>query len=419
MIDASPRLLKRLLPGEIRWPVSEAESVDVGPIVQRVRLSGDLALRAIASELGDAPLCEVTREEIVAAYRAVTPSLRQALEAAAARIERFAQAQRAALSDVTYEVGGMRVGHRAVALESAGIYVPSGRHPLPSSLLMGVIPARVAGVERVIVCTARAVPEILAAAYVAGVDRLFQVGGAQAIAAMAFGTESVPRVDLIAGAGNAYVTAAKRMVFGTCGIDALAGPSEVVVIASSDARPAWVAADLLAQAEHDPSARAMLLTDDAALAAAVERALEEQLRALATAATARAALERSGCCAVLPLGEAIAAANALAPEHLELHGERAESLAVQARAYGSLFIGSRSAEVFGDYGIGPNHVLPTSGSARYTGGLSVFTFLNARTFAEAIGPLDPAIIAQTKELAACEGLEGHWRAALWRTPDQV
>ncbi|HEV3090753.1 MAG TPA: histidinol dehydrogenase [Candidatus Cybelea sp.] len=414
MIDASARLLKRLAPGEIAWPASESESVDVGPIVQRVRLSGDFALRAIASELGDAPFREVTREEIAAAYRAVTPSLRQALEAAAARIERFAQAQRAALSDVSYEVGGMRVGHRAVAIESAGIYVPSGRHPLPSSLLMGVIPARVAGVERVIACTARAVPEILAAAYVAGVDRLFQLGGAQAIAALAFGTESVPKVDLIAGAGNAYVTAAKRMVFGACGIDALAGPSEVVVIAASDARAEWVAADLLAQAEHDPGARAMLLTDDAALADAVERALEEQLRALRTAATARAALERSGCCAVLPLRDAIAAANVLAPEHLELHGERAESLAVQATAYGSLFVGSRSAEAFGDYGIGPNHVLPTSGSARYTGGLSVFTFLNARTFVEAIGPIDPTIAAETAELAACEGLDAHRRAVCVR-----
>jgi phosphoribosyl-ATP pyrophosphohydrolase/phosphoribosyl-AMP cyclohydrolase/histidinol dehydrogenase len=210
------------------------------------------------------------------------------------------------------------------------------------------------------------------------------------------------------------VRAAKRLVFGTCGIDSLAGPSEIVIIASSDATPGWIAADLLAQAEHDVEARALFMTDDPALAEAVDLALVEQLDCLNTAVTARAALEHQGCCVILALHDAIAAVNALAPEHLELHGQRAEAIAHEATAYGALFIGSRSAEVFGDYGIGPNHALPTSSSARFASGLSVFTFLTLRTFVQAIGPLDPGVVADTAELATCEGLHGHRKAALCR-----
>lgn len=387
---------------------------DVSAIMECVRERGDEGVAAIAARLGDPPPREVARAEIEAAYDSTALPLRCAIEAAAERIERFARAQRAAIGDIEYELAGFRVGHRAIPVARAGAYVPGGRHPLPSSLLMSVIPARVAGVEHVTVCTPRAAPQTLAAAHVAGADRVFEIGGAQAIAALAYGTRSVPRVDLVVGPGNAYVTAAKRFVFGACGIDMLAGPSELVVIASQDADPQWIAADLLAQAEHDVAARVLFMTDGVLLADAVDAALAAQLDSLETAPVARAALERQACCAILALPEAIAAANALAPEHLALHGERAEALAGAATAYGSLFVGSRSAEVFGDYGIGPNHVLPTSSTARFAGGLSVLTFLNVRTYVRAIGAADFAVVAETAELAATEGLVAHRRAALHR-----
>jgi histidinol dehydrogenase len=281
---------------------------------------------------------------------------------------------------------------------------------------MGVVTARAAGVDEVIVCTPRALPDILTAARIAGADRVFQLGGAQAIAALAFGTESIPRVDCVAGPGNAYVAQAKRLVFGSCGVDTVAGPSEVAVIASADARPDWIAADLLAQAEHDTSSRVLLLTDDAGLADAVDAELGAQIRSLETADTARTSLLRHGYACVVPLHEAIALTNRLAPEHLELHGSRAEELAPAATAYGALFIGGQSAEVFADYGIGPNHVLPTSSCARFAGGLSVFTFLSVRAFTRAIGPLDTAIADDAIELARCEGLHAHLLAASRRQP---
>lgn len=414
---AFPRLLRRIASDAITWPPGDSVLPDVGRIVERVRTQGDRAVAAIATELGDPPPREVPRDEIGAAYDATPESLRVAVAAAAERIERFARAQRDALRDIAYEVAGFQVGHRVTPVARVGAYVPGGRHPLPSSLLMTVIPARVAGVAHITVCTASAARETLAAAHVAGVDRLFEIGGAQAIAALAFGTESVPRVDLIAGPGNAYVTAAKRLLFGTCGIDMLAGPSEICVIASGDADPAWIAADLLAQAEHDVFARVLLMTDDSDLADRVDIALAHQLDALETSATVRQALEGQGRCAILPITAAVAAANTLAPEHLELHGERAEALACAATAYGSLFIGARSAEVFGDYGIGPNHVLPTNSTARFTSGVSVFTFLRARTFAHAVGPLDRSLIMQTALLAKSEGLAAHRQAAIVRLED--
>jgi histidinol dehydrogenase len=409
------RLLHRLATDDIAWRTGDGVFPEVSRIVERVRNLGDRGLAMIAAELGDPPPREVPRDEIRAAYETLPEPVRAAIEAAAKRIERFARAQRKALSDVAYEVAGFRVGHRVMPVARVGTYVPGGRHPLPSSLLMTATPARVAGVAHITVCTPNAGRETLAAAHLVGVDRIFELGGAQAIAALAFGTESVPRVDLIAGPGGAHVTAAKRFLFGTCGIDILAGPSEVCVIASGDADPSWIAADLLAQAEHDVLARVLLMTDDAVLADRVDMELSRQLDDLVTAATARVALERQGCCAVLPLTEAIAAANVLAPEHLLLHGARAEALADLARAYGSLFIGARSAEVFGDYGVGPNHVLPTSSTARFTAGVSVFTFLRACTFIQAVGPIDPSLIASTALLADREGLVAHRQAALTRS----
>ena len=299
-------------------------------------------------------------------------------------------------------------------MSRAGIYVPGGRYPLPSSLLMCAIPARVAGVERTVVCTPRADATVVAAARLAGVDELFEVGGAQAIAALAYGTQTIDPVDLIVGPGNAYVASAKRAVYGACAIDAIAGPSELLIVACDDADAAWVAADLVAQAEHDPLARATLLTDSADFATRVEEAIEDALATLPTAAVARAAFENLGRFAIVPMSDAAAWVNRIAAEHVHLQGARAESLAADVTVYGALFVGARAAEVFGDYGLGPNHVLPTGGSARFASGLSVFTFLNVRTIARVRGRLDPNVIAQSARIASAEGLEGHRRAALLR-----
>ena len=400
---------------EVLTRMLAAGSVDVLPIIAAVRERGDAALAEYALAFGDPPPRQVSRDEIEAAYRESSGDLRDALAGAASRIERFASAQRDALADVTIREGDLELGHRVVPLERVGIYVPAGRHPLPSSLLMGAIPARVAGVRERIVCTPRAGREVLAAAYVAGVDAVFEVGGAQAIAALAYGTQSIARVDLIVGPGNAYVTAAKRAVFGACGIDALAGPSEIAIVASGDAKADFVAADLLAQAEHDPDARALLITDDRAFAHAVGERVEKRLLGLETAQTARASLERSGGIVILALEEAPAFCNRLAPEHLSLQGARAEALASRCYAYGTLFIGEGAAEVFGDYGSGPNHVLPTGGTARFSSGLSVMNFMTLRTYQRSLGNADRRIANDAAILAQAEGLAAHRDAALART----
>jgi histidinol dehydrogenase len=407
--------LRRLAPAEAMRSSSEHAVVpDVDAILEDVRLRGDAAMRDYARSFGDPPPRRIASDEMEAACARIDPALRDALVAAAKRIERFARAQRSALHDVEVDLGSARVGHRAIPLRRVGIYVPSGTYPLPSTLLMCAVPARVAGVGSIVACTPRPNDAILAAAHVAGVDEMHAVGGAQAIAALAFGTRSIARVDTIAGPGNAYVAAAKRAVFGICGIDAIAGPSEVLIIASRDADPERIVADLIAQAEHDVSARAMLITEDEALAKVVDSELERGLEQTATRAAARAALDANGWCCVASLEEAVEIANAVAPEHLELHGAAAESLAQRLHAYGTLFVGSAAAEVFGDYGSGPNHVLPTAGTARFSAGLSVFSFLAIRTYERGQRAPDPEFVAQTATLAGAEGLDGHRRAALVR-----
>ena len=406
--------LQRVAADSLSLPGFEYFDGAVQQIVEQVRIGGDNALAAIAGRLGDPPPRRVSEDEIALAYAGTPSNVREALHAAAKRIETFAQAQRDALKNVKVNVGNLEVGHRIVAIERVGLYVPGGRHPLPSSLLMCVIPARVAGVKTMAVCTPNMTPPTLAAAHIAGVTELYELGGAHAIAALAYGTESIRRVDLIAGPGNAYVTAAKRLVLGVCGIDALAGPSEIVVIASDDADARLVALDLLAQAEHDPRASAILLTDDCGFAHAVDGHLTRELESLATAQVAQASIERNGRCAVLPLEDAATTCNRLAPEHVALHGFRAGRLVEALETYGSLFVGDHAAEVFGDYGDGPNHVLPTSGSARFASGLSVYTFLATRTYHRAHGALPREVIEQTATLAFVEGLHAHRHAALAR-----
>ena len=376
---------------------------NVDGIIAAIRQDGDSALARYAARFGDDAPRRITPEEIDAAVARTPENVLAALRAAAERIGAFARAQRAALLDVELDVGWATIGHRVVPFERAGIYVPAGRFPLPSTLLMCAIPARVAGVERAFVCTPKANDVILAAAHIAEVHEIVLAGGAQAIAAMAYGTQTVPRADIVVGPGNAYVAAAKRAIFGDCAIDTIAGPSELLVIASGDADARLVAADLRAQAEHDDRARPMLLTDDARFASEVTAELSHQ-----------GGMRQTQWLQIVTLAEAVEVANRLAPEHLALHGSRAERLASQLRSYGTLFIGEHAAEVFGDYGSGPNHVLPTGGSARFSSGLSVYAFLAIRTFERAKCAPDPLLIEQTATLAGAEGLDAHRDAALAR-----
>ncbi len=410
-MNATTSLLARVDARTMLARADEHALPDVDEIVARVRREGDPALAYYAQRFGDPAPRRVPHDEIERAYASLDAELRSALASAAARIDTFARAQREAFSNLTTTMHGVELGHRLVPMARVGLYVPAGRHPLPSSLLMTAIPARVAGVAQRVVCTPRVSDAILAAARIAGIDELYEIGGAHAIAALAYGTERIARVDLIAGPGNAYVTAAKRAVYGTCGIDALAGASEIVVVASEGADPRIVAADLLAQAEHDPHARAILVTTSAAIADAVDDELRAQLDTLTTAATAREALANGGAAVVAPLAEIPALCDACAPEHLALQGRDAEALAERVRVYGTLFVGASVGEVFGDYGSGPNHVLPTHGSARFSSGLSVYTFLTVRTYERARGAIDRRIARDASTIARAEGLAAHERAA--------
>lgn len=302
------------------------------------------------------------------------------LQRVAGRIRTFAQAQRDAITDVTVSVPGGTAGHTVSACATAGCYAPGGRYPLPSSVLMTAITARVAGVRNVWVASPRPAPITIAAAYVADADHMLAIGGAQAIAALAYGVGKVDRCDVIVGPGNRWVTAAKSIVSGYCAIDMLAGPSECLVLADDTADAAFIAADLLAQAEHDTDALPVLVTTSEALVTKVEAELTTQLAALSTRDTAAVSIAKGFAVVCPDLDAAIAVTDIIAPEHLEVQVADADAVWKRVDNYGGMFIGSNTAEVFGDYGVGPNHVLPTSGTARYTGGLSVFTFLRVRTW---------------------------------------
>jgi phosphoribosyl-ATP pyrophosphohydrolase/phosphoribosyl-AMP cyclohydrolase/histidinol dehydrogenase len=382
-----------------------------GEIVTDVRANGtDALLRCAARFDGWSPgrPWRFERPALEAALAAIDGQARAVLERAAQRIRTFATAQRSALTSLKVSVPGGAVGHDVVAMERAGCYAPAGRFPLPSSLLMTAVTARAAGVREVVVASPNPGPLMLAAAAIADVDVVLGVGGAQAIAALAYGV-GVGACDIVVGPGNRWVTAAKKCVAGDVAIDMLAGPSELVVVADADADAGTVAADLLAQAEHDADAFTALVVTDARVIDATERELRRQLESLPTRDVAIAAL-RNGmavCCA--DLRQVAEVCNILAPEHLQLSIRDPESLAARIRNAGALFLGERSAEVFGDYGVGGNHVLPTGRGARFSGGLSVLTFQRVRTWLR----LDDAtnVVQDVAALARLEGLEAHARAA--------
>lgn len=405
-------------------PLTPETLAAVATIINRVRDGREEGLLAIATQLGDLrPSASAlpglrTPADFSAALANLAPEARTALQAAADRIRTFAQTQRASLHDIDLPVPGGSVGHRITPVERAACYIPAGQYPLVSTALMTILTAKAAGVREVYALCPRPSEAILASCSIAGADALLPIGGAQAIASAAYGV-AIPRCDVIVGPGNRYVTAAKKLLTGTIGIDMLAGPSEVLIIADLATDPKLIAADMLAQLEHDGDASAILIRvgdTSGTLLAKVEAELEQQLATLPTAATARKALASSFSVAVSNTEEAIALANAVAPEHLQVLTADAEAIAPRLRSYGGLFIGPGAGEVFGDYGIGPNHTLPTSGSARFAAGLSVLHFLRFQTYyrAETVTAGNEAkldVIRQTALLARLEGLEGHARAA--------
>jgi histidinol dehydrogenase len=412
----------------------EAAAASVREVIAGVRRDGGKAVREFAARFDrSAPENpEVPPEAAGAAYRTLKdtePELLESLEFAARNIREFAGRQRAQFVDFEFEIApGLFTGQRVIPVERAGIYAPGGRFPLVSSVLMGVIPALAAGVEEVILVSppgADGLPDrrILAAAYLAGARRIFAAGGAQAVAALALGAGVIPRVDVIAGPGNKYVAAAKRLLFGEAGIDFVAGPTDVLIIADGrdpelrDAPPEdLIAADLLAQAEHDPDARARALVPGGDMACRIAAAVEKRLAALPEPAAARSSLDAGGLIVIYKsVEEAVRIANAIAPEHLELQVETPDSWIPLLRNYGSLFMGSRAAEVLGDYSAGINHTLPTSGSARFSAGLSVRHFLKTPTSLRCVpGPGFDAARLAAERIARAEGLAGHAAAAAAR-----
>ncbi len=394
---------------------------DVEAIIERVRSEGDAALRAYAAELDGVEIeaIDVT-DRVEAAADQADPAVTEAIADAAENIRAFHERQLP--DDWREEHGGRTVGQRFRPVASAGVYVPGGTAAYPSSALMGVIPAVVAGVEHVAVATPPAEslhPATAAAVREAGADRVYQVGGAQAVAALAYGTETVDPVDLIVGPGNRWVTAAKAAVRGDVGIDFLAGPSEVCVLADGDADPELVAAELVAQAEHDPDAAVVAVTDDAGLAERIAEAAGEQAAGQPREETIRAALanDASGVLVADSMADAAAFAEAYAPEHLVVLADEDEALLEAVPSAGSAFLGPTTPVAAGDYASGPNHVLPTGGGARATGGLGVDTFLRATT----VQRLDREALAELREtvttLARAEGLEAHARSVERRFED--
>ncbi|MDB4954873.1 MAG: histidinol dehydrogenase [Myxococcales bacterium] len=393
-----------------------ADGVDsaVAAILTDVRLRGDVAVAEYTRRFDRRePPYEITRASWDELASQVTPRVRDALELAAARIRTFHERQVEHDLDITLD--GVRLELRVTPLARTGLYVPGGTARYPSSVLMTAIPAKVAGVPEVVMVTPGASPEAMLAARLARVDRVFELGGAQAIGALAFGTASVPRVDKIVGPGNSWVASAKRQVYGEVDIDSIAGPSEVLIIADDSAPPAWLAADLLAQAEHDREARALLVTMSSTLADAVDAELVKQLADLPRRDLAEHSITHHGAAVIVgSIDEAIAFANLYAPEHLELDVDDARAVAARCTTAGAIFIGKWSSEAAGDYVAGANHVLPTGGAARYASPLGVHDFRKRTSIVEYS---EAAAIAHADDIAVladCEGLHAHGRSALKR-----
>lgn len=392
-------------------------SSDVAAIVARVKADGDAALADYTAKFDrfdlDASGWSISKDECAAAYDALAPELRDALNFAAERIRAYHAAQLPENRDYRDD-SGARLGARWNAVDAAGVYVPGGRAAYPSSVLMNILPAKVAGVGRIVMMTptpgGETNPVVMAAAHIGGVDEIWRVGGAQAVAALAYGTDRIAPVDVVTGPGNAWVAEAKRQLYGLVGIDMVAGPSEIVVVADAQNDPRRIAADLLSQAEHDPTSQSILFTDDAAFADAVAEAVDAIIPTLSTAATMRESWDANGAIVIVSgLADAIPLCDRLAPEHLELavDADEADALFAKVRHAGSVFLGRHTPEAIGDYVAGPNHVLPTGRRARFSSGLSVTDFMKRTSFLAldeaSLAAIGPAAVA----LAGAEGLPAH------------
>ena len=389
---------------------------EIQEIISGVKERGDDALREFTLQFDGVKIDQfkIDKEEIENAYSFVSKDLILNINKSANSLRKFSGKQLEAFRNFEYEIEpGALVGQKVIPIKRVGVYVPGGRYPLISSLIMGVIPAKIAGVEEVVVCSPPSHrgsihPAILVTADICGVDEINKVGGAQAIAAMAYGTQSIECVDKIVGPGNVYVNAAKKFVYGRVGIDFIAGPTEVLIIADKDANPAFIAADLIAQAEHDVNAKPILVTDSDELSSAVLVELEKQLGNLKNTCVAEKSLKQNGTLIIVNnMDEAIEFANRKAPEHIQLYVENPEFFLPRLKNYGSLFIGEYSPEVLGDYCSGLNHILPTNSASRYRGGLGVKDFLKIQTTLKVnkegflrIGPV-------ARSMAEAEGLAGH------------
>ena len=415
---------EKLIPVRSQFEYEEVNQT-VRTILENVRTRKDEAIKEynLRFDHADTPNLEVSKEEIQAAYERIPSELREVLVKAERNIRRFHEKQIANVFVIEEEDGSL-IGQRVMPIEKVGLYVPGGTASYPSTVLMNAVPAKIAGVKELVLVSppgknGEIADPILAAAYVAGVDRVFRVGGAQAVAALCYGTESIPKVYKIVGPGNIYVAMAKKMVFGQVAIDMIAGPSEVMVVADETANPAWVAADLLSQAEHDKLAMAILVTDSEALAEAVKEELEKQTPLLPRCEIAEAALRNYGRILVTEsLDQAFEVANEIAPEHLELAVENPLDLVSKVRNAGSVFLGHFTTEPLGDYLAGPNHTLPTSGTAKFASPLSVDDFRKKTQICYFTKEKELSVARDVALFARSEGLEAHARAALVRLSEE-
>lgn len=397
----------------------------VTEIIQDVRRRGDEALLEYTKKFDKAELTnlQVTEEEFQEALSSFDPRLKQVLQRAATNISKFHSRQKRN-SFILNEDDGIVMGQKVIPIDRAGIYVPGGTAAYPSTVLMDALPAKIAGVKEVVMVTppnaqGKVNPAILAAARIAGVDKIFKVGGAQAIAALAYGTESIPKVDKIVGPGNAFVAEAKRQVYGQVSIDMIAGPSEILIVSDGKTDPRHVAADLLSQAEHDKLASAVLVTDSMELARAVQAELEIQIPKLERAEIARASIDNNGKIIIADnLNKAIEIANEIAPEHLELCVDQPFDYLSKVRHAGSVFLGRNCPEALGDYLAGPNHTLPTSGTARFSSPLSVDDFVKKMQYTYFTRDALANVAEDVAYFARAEGLTGHARSALIRTREE-
>lgn len=385
----------------------------VEEIAKDVRANGDTAITKYTQQFDceDLEAFLIPQDEIKNAYSQVDAETIKAIKKSIQNVKKFSEKQLKCLNPLKTKIDANELGHKIIPLDSVGCYIPGGNYPLLSSAIMTIVPAKVAGVKQIIACSPKIRPETIVACDLAGTDKIFKIGGVQAIAGMAFGTQTIPKVNKIVGPGNKYVTAAKKYVYGEVGIDFLAGPSEVMIIADKTANAEFVATDMLAQCEHDTDARAFLVTTSENFAQKVKEFAQKQLEMLETKEIASQSFEKSFAVVVKSLNEAIELANQKAPEHLEICYKNAKKDIDKYKNYGSLFIGNYSAEVYGDYCSGTNHVLPTNEVSKYSGGLSVFDFVKVQTYQIISKKGNKIISPYASKLADKEGLKAHKLAA--------